>query len=273
MKKRTVAFLLMAFLFSPITVSGFALDTSCWVGNTGEIVNETNNIPGEPADQTNSIPGEAFTTNTFITLYALNLRPSPSTNLHRIAVAPAGSYVQVTDFRDGEWYAVTFNGMCGYMFAQYLKPVDVTPPNPPADLSNLAPVEIIDWFTADTLIPLRVPFTIIDARTGISWQVARGGGDLHADVETVTAHDTAEMLRAFNHTWSWEPRPVWVVINGRTLAASINGMPHGFVTNHNNNVNGHFCLHFFGSWAHGATSVDMRHHNAVLEAFFTAIVL
>jgi hypothetical protein len=252
MKKLTACLFLAAFLFSPLTVGAFALDLSC---RAGEVVNETT------------------ATTTFITRYALNLRSGPSTDTPRIVIAPQGSLVQVTDFRDGVWFRVTFNGRGGYMYAEYLDPVyipEIIPFTPP-DLDNLAPVELIDWHTANALIVSRgASVTVIDVRTGIYWQMARLGGDLHADMETVTAEDTVNMHRAFNHTWTWNPRAVWVIVNGRTLAASINGMPHGAVTNPNNNVNGHFCLHFLGSWAHGATTPDPRHQNAVIEAFIAA---
>ncbi|MCL2501018.1 MAG: SH3 domain-containing protein [Defluviitaleaceae bacterium] len=245
--------LALVFLLAPIYVNAFALDTSCH----SSTVTKTDDVP--------------VSSNTFITTAALNLRPSPSTTLPRIALAPLGAIVTVTDFLCGEWFAVTFNGMNGYMSAEFLKPFFVTPFSPP-DLNNLAPVEILDWRTADELIEVRTPITVIDVRTGISWQVARLGGELHADVETVTAQDTEEMHRAFGHRWTWDPRPVLVVVNGRTLAASINGMPHSIVTNFNNNVDGHFCLHFFGSLVHGSFRVDQRHHDAVLEAFLTAVM-
>jgi hypothetical protein len=247
-----VFFLTLAFFIFPMTAAAMPpLNTSCEVGQTP-----------------NQVPEGA----TFITLDALNLRPLPSTNFPRIALAPRGSIVYVTDFRDGEWYAVTFNGMCGFMNATWLAPIDLTPP-PPPDTSNLAPVELVAWHTANELIVSRgAAVTIIDVRTGISWQVARLGGELHADVETVTAADTAAMHAAFDFVWTWDPRPVLVIAEGRTLAASIGGMPHSVVTNFNNNVNGHFCLHFFGSRVHGSEIINPLHHNAVLEAFFTAIM-
>ncbi|MCL2605209.1 MAG: SH3 domain-containing protein [Defluviitaleaceae bacterium] len=244
----------LVFLFSPLSVNAFDLDTSCQVGGDNAVVYEED-LP---------VP-----TNIYITTAALNLRPTPSTDLPRIALAPLGALVTVTDYLDGEWFAVTFNGLSGFMSAEFLEPHYIVPFIPP-DLSGLAPVEIIDWHTANDMIPVRTPFTIIDVRTGIFWQAARLGGELHADVEPLTAQDTANMHRAFNHRWTWDPRPVVVIVDGRTLAASINGMPHSIVTIHNNNVDGHFCLHFFGSMVHGTFRVDQRHHDAVIEAFLTA---
>jgi len=58
-----------------------------------------------------------------------------------------------------------------------------------------------------------------------------------------------------------------VVINGRTIAASLNGMPHAGSTRHNN-MNGHVCLHFLGSSTHTSAPSHVRdHQNAVMEAF------
>ncbi|MCL2190134.1 MAG: SH3 domain-containing protein [Defluviitaleaceae bacterium] len=250
MKKAILFTLVLAVFMGTIstTAHAFALDLRCWEEQNPQTPQE-----GTP----------------YLTLAALNLRPAPSTAVSRIALAPQGAVVQVLDYYNDEWYFVLFNGITGFMFAEFLEQLN-TPSFTPPDISNLAQVELIDWQTANTLLTLHAPLTIIDVRTGISWQVARFGGELHADVETITAEDTAIMHHVFNYTWTWEPRPVLVVYNGRTLAASINGMPHGIVTNHRNNVNGHFCLHFHGSFAHGATQVDVRHHNALLNAFFTA---
>ena len=244
-----VSVFVLCMIITTTTVQSFTLDIRCW------------------EEQNPSFPQITEGT-TYITLDALNLRPAPSTTIPRIAIAPVGALVQVLDRLDGIWYFVNFNGQVGFMYAAFLQryePASIELP----DVNDLAPVELIDWHIANTLITRNAPLLIIDVRTGIYWQMARFGGDLHADVETITAEDTANMFRAFNYTWTWEPRPVVVIYQGRTFAASINGMPHGIVTNHRNNVNGHFCLHFHGSFAHGATSVDARHHNALLEAFFT----
>ena len=54
--------------------------------------------------------------------------------------------------------------------------------------------------------------------------------------------------------------------NGVTLAASINGMPHGGGSIADNNFEGHICIHFLNSRTHGTDNVDPDHQNAVGEA-------
>ena len=46
----------------------------------------------------------------------------------------------------------------------------------------------------------------------------------------------------------------------------MNGMPHGTQTIKDNNFDGHFCIHFYGSKTHGTKKVDEMHQNCVAEA-------
>jgi len=199
----------------------------------------------------------------FITTARLNLRSSPCTSQTRLALAPAGSRVEVLNFGCGEWYEVNFNGTWGFMYAEHLRelPQQITP----------GEVELLEWREARQLLTIGTPATLIDVRTGLSWQVASFSNGSHADIETLTAEDTAIKLQAFGGRWDWTPRPVLVLINGRTLAASVNGMPHAGSTRRGNNMSGHVCLHFRGSSTHNRTSSHERdHQNAVTEAFNTA---
>ena len=199
----------------------------------------------------------------FITTARLNLRPSPSTAGERIALLPAGQRVYVTDFRDGEWFAVEHNGTRGYMFGRYLR--ELLPPG------QAGTVELLHWDVARYIMTVGTPATIIDVRTGLTFQLASFSNGRHADVETLTAEDTATMLQAFGGRWTWQPRPVIVVVNGRTIAASLSGMPHAQQTRTDNNLNGHVCLHFLGSRTHnGNRSHENDHQNAVHEAFRVA---
>ena len=60
----------------------------------------------------------------FRTTARLNLRSGPGTNYTRIMTSNMGQLVHVTDFRDGEWFAVEVNGQAGYMFANFLVEVE-----------------------------------------------------------------------------------------------------------------------------------------------------
>ena len=203
---------------------------------------------------------------TFRTTANLNLRTGPSTSTYRIKTVNRGSLVSVTDLRDGEWVAVEVNGRTGYMYKYFLTKV--------ADAEALTIYEVngnverLHWSVARDVLVRGEAFTVVDVRTGISWRMATFSHGNHADSEPVTADDTAAMRQAFGGRWCWTPRPIHIHVNGRVLAASINGMPHAGSTNHNNNMNGHVCIHFYGSRTHnGNRSHERDHQNAVNEAF------
>ena len=201
----------------------------------------------------------------FRTTANLNLRQAPSTDAARITTVNRGQRVYVTDFRDGEWFAVTVNGQAGYMYAAFLS--EATEDDIVFSSIN-GTVERLHWNDARQLTTAGTTLTIIDVRTGITWQMASFSNGNHSDVETLTAADTAAMLQAWGGRWCWTPRPVHVIIGDRVLAASLNGMPHAGSTRRYNNMNGHVCLHFYGSRTHNGNRRHERdHQNAVNEAF------
>jgi len=198
----------------------------------------------------------------YITTANLNLRSQPTTDSERVTLAPAGSRVEVTDFRDGEWFAVIFNGYTGYMYAEFLR--ELPQPGTPGE------VQMLEWSYVRNVLPLNVPVTVIDVRSGLSYQVMSFSHGRHADVVTATADDTAIMRQTFGR-WDWTPRPILLIFGDYTIAASINGMPHGGNPNPSNGLNGHFCIHFVGSRTHnGSTGHERDHQNAIREAYRTA---
>ncbi len=152
--------------------------------------------------------------------------------------------------------------------------------NPPDDMdaiptwpislysSCLIPIEKLTWSQADTsaAFPRKADATVIDVRTGYSFRVRRTGGTLHADVETLAVADTAAFTMAVG-SYSWARRPVWVVVSGRRLAASMNCMPHGYDSIAVNGMSGQFCIHFVGSRTHGSGKVDPDHLAAIEIAY------
>lgn len=108
---------------------------------------------------------------------------------------------------------------------------------------------------------------VTDVATGISWRVYRGGGTNHADVQPYTAEDTAAMKKACGSNYNtWTRRAIWVSVDGKRYAASMNCMPHGDGSIKNNNFDGHFCIHFTNSRTHGTNSVCSLHQAAVQKA-------
>lgn len=108
---------------------------------------------------------------------------------------------------------------------------------------------------------------VTDVRTGKQFWVKRFGGWWHADVEPLTAKDTAIMKECYGGRWSWDRRAIWVTIGSKTYAASQNGMPHLSSPIGGNNFDGHFCIHFKDSKVHQTGRECPRHQAQVRYAY------
>ncbi len=127
--------------------------------------------------------------------------------------------------------------------------------------------EFMPWSEVDRLLPQGSKVTITDLDTGISFQVQRRAGSSHIDAQPLTATDSAAMKRAYDGKWSWKRRAVMVELaDGRKIAASMAGMPHGQGAIANNDFDGHFCIHFRDSKTHGSHKVDLAHQMMVWKA-------
>ena len=214
----------------------------------------------EPAPVESEVEYEAVQT-TYITTDRVNFRSDPSTDNPRIMLVQAGRQVEVLDFLDGEWFRVEFDGIVGYMASQFLREM----PAP----GEVGTVELIEWSVVRNIIPQNVPLTVVDTRTGLTWQMISFSHGNHADVWPATSDDTEIMRQAFGG-WTWTPRPIVLIVGDRTFAASMNGMPHGGGSG-TNGFNGHVCMHFVGSRTHnGNRSHERDHQNAIQEAYRTA---
>jgi hypothetical protein len=127
--------------------------------------------------------------------------------------------------------------------------------------------EFLTWTEARKYFNKYSSATVIDLDTGQQYNIQRRGGSSHADVQPLTAEDTATMKAIYNGKWSWKRRAVIVELeNGRKIAASMNGMPHGRGAIAGNNFNGHSCIHFRDSTTHGSRKVDLAHQMMVWKA-------
>lgn len=126
--------------------------------------------------------------------------------------------------------------------------------------------ELVTWSVARALFPLRTDARVVDYATGLSFWVRRLAGSRHADVQPLTAADSATMKRIYGGHWSWARRPILVEVDGHRLAASMNGMPHGAGSIPGNNFPGHFCIHFLMGEVHGSGKIDPDHLWAILTA-------
>lgn len=128
------------------------------------------------------------------------------------------------------------------------------------------PVELLHWSEAQQLYRSFTVARVIDVESGRSFHVQRYYGSLHADSEPATAEDARIMREIYGGAWSWDRRAIIVEIDGRRIAASMNGHPHGSGAVEGNGFDGHFCIHFLGSRLHLNGKLDPEHHEKILVA-------
>lgn len=126
----------------------------------------------------------------------------------------------------------------------------------------------MDWWKSDIqkIFAKGVTATITDVETGLVWQEQRRGGTNHADVQPLTKADTDNLKKAYGGKWKWDRRAIWVTINGKNYAASMNGMPHGGSSIKNNGFDGHHCIHFTNSRTHCSNKVCPNHQKMIKKA-------
>jgi len=135
-------------------------------------------------------------------------------------------------------------------------------------------VELISWFDGGSQVfPRLQEALIIDVETGMTFNARRISGSYHADSEPLTAADAAVIKQLYGGGWSWDRRAIWVKIDDRYFAASMNGMPHSSNYNSSNNFNGHFCIHFFQSRVHETSAICPVHQNKIVESYSKAEIL
>lgn len=141
------------------------------------------------------------------------------------------------------------------------------------------PAEKIDWYTGgiQQLWAKGASYKIYDVKTGIVWWARRWAGSSHADIEPVTAADTARLCQIYGvnnaqEIWDknlWQRRPCLITIGNRTFACSLFGMPHNpdGDTIPDNNMTGQICMHFTNSKGHESGKVDTYHQQAIEYAW------
>lgn len=124
-----------------------------------------------------------------------------------------------------------------------------------------------DWFSyVDSRFSVGEVITVYAVDSGLSFKVKRLGGTMHADVEPLTAADTAKLKKAHGGVFNWARMAVIVKIDGELIAASMNGQPHAMYNIKDNNFNGHCCMHFLNSRTHGTNSTSKDHQSMVMRA-------
>ncbi|RXT08155.1 hypothetical protein [Ammoniphilus sp. CFH 90114] len=126
--------------------------------------------------------------------------------------------------------------------------------------------ESVSWKEAEKLFPRKGYAEVVDIESGLRFMVQRRAGSQHADVQPITVADTETMKDIYNGKWSWKRRAILVRTEGRTLAGSMHGMPHGGGAISWNNFPGHFCIHFKDSTTHRRAIPDPGHDLMITKA-------
>ena len=140
----------------------------------------------------------------------------------------------------------------------------IPPPLPPSR-GAVREAALVPWTTARDIFTVGSVATVMDVETGLAFRVLRRGGHYHADCEPMTVYDTQVIKRIYGG-YSWNRRAVIVQVNGYSMAASMNGMPHGEERILDNGFPGHFCIHFLGSRLHLNGEIDDQHQAMVRRA-------
>lgn len=204
-----------------------------------------------------------------------------------LSVEPTGYYGEITidaARRYQKKYNLTVDGIVGRNTLSSMRKIVASRNDPTGSMY------IYDWWSeAQYIFGIGDRAVVTDVATGIKFTVMRTYGSNHADVETVSASDTAKFRSCYGGRDSWERRAIVVVVNGTTMAASMNGYAHagsdsakdgawvswrsgdyGAGINldriKGNNLNGVFCIHFKNSTTHGTGLVCKLHQACIKQA-------
>lgn len=113
---------------------------------------------------------------------------------------------------------------------------------------------------------------VYEPRSGSSFRLRFYSLGRHADSEPLTAQDTAIMKAAWGGKFSWDEKPVYVLLpSGTWVLASMHCMPHLSGSIKDNDFDGHLCVHFPRTLEetirNGDTKNGVRHQKDIRKAW------
>ncbi len=107
-------------------------------------------------------------------------------------------------------------------------------------------IKLLMWYTEiKPTIKSGQTVLVYEPSSGTSFKLRFYSLGRHADSEPLTAEDTAIMKAAWGGSFSWDEKPVYVLLPSGTWAlASMHSMPHLSGSIKDNNFDGHLCVHF-----------------------------
>ena len=209
----------------------------------------------------------------YITEASVNMRKGPGTGYGVVKVLKRGAEIRFYELKDG-WYLIKSGSDTGYVSSKYVsksQPEEESGSTPGGSSSESGGKVILsDWFKGEvaSVFARGDEATVTDVKTGLKFKATRTGGYYHADAQPSSSSETKIMYQIYGNKWQWTRRAVWVTVDGKTYAASMNGMPHGETdVISGNNFDGCFCIHFLNSKTHAGDRVDSAHQDCVQEAY------
>ena len=126
--------------------------------------------------------------------------------------------------------------------------------------------EAVKWEEVKGTLAQGSSYLITDYNTGTTFYMVYTGGENHAEMECKDAFNAGVLKGVFGGEYNFSKRAVTVSVNGRQIAASLQGYPHGEDTFSANDMNGHVCLFFDGSLSHVGSLPDAEHQELIYRA-------
>ena len=126
--------------------------------------------------------------------------------------------------------------------------------------------EAMVWSDVKAALSVGSSYLVTDYNTGSTFYLQYAGGENHAEMEVRDSQSSAAVREVFGGEFNFSKRAVTVTINGKQIAASLQGWPHGSDTIPSNDMNGHICLYFDGSLSHVGSLPDAEHQELVYRA-------
>ena len=203
----------------------------------------------------------------------LHFKPTGSFKGMTVKATIAFQQMQVTDTggyvaADGEAGEQTQSILFSARAKRAAIPADVNIPIGPS-LKGTPAVKgtLMTWDKVKSMLIMNNSYKVFDFNTGKSYRVKYSGGENHAEVECLTAEDTAKFLETAGGRYNFSKRPVVLQIDDETLiAGSVYCYPHGADYVIDNEMTGHICIFFDGSRAHVGNVTDVEHQKQIYTA-------
>ena len=133
-------------------------------------------------------------------------------------------------------------------------------------IDNPTTGEAVAWEEVRSTLAIGSSYLITDYNTGTTFYMVFTGGENHAEMECKDAFNAGVLKGIFGGEFNFSKRAVTVSVNGKNIAASLQGYPHGEDTYGANDMSGHVCLFFDGSLSHVGSLPDAEHQELVYKA-------